>query len=273
MTVSNLAGGKIYRIPAGDIEYVGYFYGANAGREDLKDARVRIGSLRGRVPDFLINCELFDFNTRRPASDVVASGKIHRLTESFGLAFPGNRYAVFSYKNNVSAPDYIGFYPHLIRGGKVDFASSPAGLSGSRGRTAVGVDPSGNLYLALVPDKSGGATLPEVAKGLLAAGATDGGNLDGGGSSQWYSPGGCTYTGRSLRGFVAVWLKPEPPVGQKRVQVRTALNIRKSAPNALGINLSPVVGTYRNGETVPVYEAKAGWWRTGRGWCYGFYLK
>lgn len=445
MTTTALRNGKIYKVPAAEIEYIGYFYGANSGREDLKAAYTRIGKMRGRQPDFLLNCELFDFSSRKPASDVVDERCIHRLTESFGMAFVDHKRPVFSYKNNVSAPDYIGFYPHLIRGGKVDFARSPAGLSGSRGRTAIATNKDGDLYLALVPDKTGGATLQQVAKGLLAAGATDGGNLDGGGSSQWYSPGGCTYTGRALRGFVAVWCKQqasvppettggvqivrdyipagkinrpgktnpmqyitihetgntskgagakahasylrnlrdkvswhytvdsqviyqhlpdnetayhagdgadgpgnaksigieicvnadgdfdqavrnaaqlcrklmaehgisqanikqhhdwarkdcprnlrrsgwddflvlcgggstsEPkPVGQKRVQVRTALNIRKSAPNALGINLSPVVGTYRNGETVQVYEAKAGWWRTARGWCYGLYLK
>ena len=447
MTYTTLSNGKIYKVLASEIEYIGYYYGANGGNEDLKKAYTRIGNSYGRKPDFLINCELFDFNTRKPASDVVDEGKIHRLTECFGMAFVDHKKPVFSYRNNVNAPDYVGFYPQLIRNGKRDNFRVPAGLGGSRGRTALATDKAGNLYLALVPNNGTGATLQQVADGLIRAGATDGGNLDGGGSSQWYSPGGCTYTGRKLRGFVAVWCKQQAsaptttsgvqiikdyipagrlnrpgksnpmkyitihetgntskgagakahasylrnvgdkvswhytvddsviyqhlpdnetayhagdgangpgnaqsigieicvnvdgnfdkavrnaawlvrklmaehnisaanikqhhdwngkdcphnlrkggwadfmalcksgsnttpsapkPIATKTVQVKSALNIRQGAPTAFGINMSRIVGTYRNGERVNVYEAKAGWWRTDRGWCYGLYLK
>lgn len=274
-TQTQIRNGKVYRIPADDIEYIGYFYGTN-GREDLKSAHTRLSTLRGRRPDFLVNCELFDFNTRAAASDVVAAGKIYRLTEGFGMAFPENKRAMFSYKNSVNAPDYVGFYPTLIRGGVSVLESTPAGLGGSRGRTAMAVNAQGDVFFALVPDNRGGADLYDVAQALLDAGATDGGNFDGGGSSQWYSPGGVTYTGRPVRGFVAVWLKDEQedaPIGEKTVSVRTALNIRRDPPNAAGINVSPVVGTYKNGTRVQVFEASYGWWRTARGWCYGAYLK
>lgn len=431
-------GGAVYEIPAEDIEYIGYFYGKN-GREDLKDAYVRIGTMRGRKPDFLINCELFDFSTRAPASDVVENGKIHRLTESFGMSFVSNEKAAFSYKNLIGAPDYVGFYPVLLRDRKRAFTTTPAGLAGKRGRTAIAVNKKNDVFLALIPDNNGGATLEDVTQAFIKEGATDGGNLDGGGSSQWYSPGGCIYTGRPLRGFIAIWVKSEKntlktskynvsirqnmipikrpnrpgkknsmqyitihetgnytkkadanahanylrttsekvswhytvddkeavqhlpdyetafhagttagntssigieicvnadcdfdkaaknaaalvrklraehdiPIGnvvqhnywsgkncpkslrksgwtdfvnmclaneggeaeQKTVSVRTVLNIRRDPPNAFGVNLSRVVGTYKNGEKVAVYEKKNGWYRTHRGWCHSTYLK
>ena len=113
MTSKTLHGGRIYEIPLSDIEYIGYFY-ADDGNEEIKSAKRRITSSRGREPDFLLNAELFDFITRRAASDVVAGGEIVRLTESYGMAFPENKTAVFSYKNNVNAPDYVGAYTILI---------------------------------------------------------------------------------------------------------------------------------------------------------------
>ena len=97
MTSKVFKGGKIYAVPMNDIEYIGYFYATN-GNEQIKSANTRITKQRGRTPDFLMNAELFEFDTRKPASDVVSGGEIHRLTEGYGLAFPENKKAVFSYK-------------------------------------------------------------------------------------------------------------------------------------------------------------------------------
>lgn len=206
MTRTPLHNGAIYRINANEIDYIGYFYGAHNGCEDLHSAHSRLTSERKAAPAFLTNCELFNIKTRAAASDVVSGGKIHRLTEGFGIAFPENKAALFTYKNGVNAADYAGFYPVLIRNRKKAFTATPNGLRGKRGRTAFATDTDGNIYLALVPD-SGGATLSQVAAALIQAGASDGGNFDGGGSSQWYSPGGCIYTGRPLRGFIGIWIK------------------------------------------------------------------
>jgi len=206
ITHTRLNNGKIYRIPAGDIAHIGYFYGANGGREDIKSAYNRLTSQRGSPPSFLVNCELFNMTTREAASDIVSNGTVHRLTDGFGIAFSQNIRAEFSYNNSASALDYVGFYPTLLRNGKRAFTRVPQGLSGRRGRTALAVNRAGDLFLALVPN-SGGATLSQITTGLISAGATDGGNLDGGASSQWYSPGGVTYTGRALRGFIGIWLK------------------------------------------------------------------
>ena len=121
-----LRGGKLFAIPLEDVEYIGYFYATNA-REEIKSAHVRLKKLRGRAPDFLMNAELFDFDTRAAASDVVNDGNVHRLTESYGIAFPDNKTAVFSYKNNVNAKDYIGAYPVLLRNGQLT-GGEPSGV-------------------------------------------------------------------------------------------------------------------------------------------------
>ncbi|MBR2181263.1 MAG: phosphodiester glycosidase family protein, partial [Oscillospiraceae bacterium] len=198
---------RIYKINASDIEYIGYFYGKN-GNESIKAAYTRIAGERGRVPDYFFNAELFDFSTRKAASDVVCGGNVHRLTESIGIAFPDNKKAVFAYKNNVGAKDYVGAYPVLIRNGKAE-TTVPAGLEGSRGRTAIGVDSAGNVYVALIPDGDNDMTLSSLRSAFIAAGATDAINLDGGGSTQYYAPGASHYTGRNVRGFIGIWLKKD----------------------------------------------------------------
>lgn len=260
MTSKVFKGGRMYSVPLRDIEYIGYFYGKD-GNEEIKNAGARIGKLRSRAPDFLMNAELFDFNTRAAASDVVSDGKVHRLTEGYGIAFPNNTTAVFSYKNNVNAGDYIGAYPTLVRNGKEE-SVNPAGISGRRGRTALGLS-GDTLYIALLPD-SGGATLPELRRAFVSFGADNAINLDGGGSTQFYAPLGNHFSGRRVRGFIGVWIRG----GDVRyVKVRTSLNVRSGA----GI-FSKRVGRLYNGDAVTVLEEKNGWARIASGWVSAKYL-
>lgn len=261
MKAINYKGGKLYTVPQSDIEHIGYFYGKN-GNETVQSARSRIAKLRGRAPDFLMNAELFDFKTRKAASDVVSDGVIHRLTEGYGIAFPDNKSAVFSYKNNVGAPDYIGAYPVLVRNGKEE-GSVPSGVGGRRGRTALGVG-NGNLLVAILPD-NGGATLPELRRAFITAGAENAINLDGGGSTQFYAPLGNHFSGRRVRGFIGIWIRGGDI---RKVKVRTSLNVRSGA----GI-LNKRVGKLYNGDVVTVLEEKNGWCRISTGWVSSFYLK
>ncbi len=260
MKVNKCGSGNIYSFPMSDIEYIGYFPGKE-NQETVKVALPRITKIRGREPDFLFNAELFDSKTRKPASDVVSNGVVHRLTENFGMAFPGNQSVVFCYKNNVGATDYLGAYPVLIRKGEND-GSIPAGLGGNRGRTAIGVG-NNNFYIALVPDSSG-ISLQKLRTALKSAGATDAINLDGGGSTQYFVVGASYLSGRAVRGFVGVWLKQD----LRRVNVRTSLNIR-SGPSLL----HKKIGKLYNGDVVRVLETKLGFCRTSVGWVSSLYLK
>ncbi len=261
MTSKSFKGGRIYEIPLSDIEYIGYFY-ANDGNEEIKSAKKRITSARGREPDFLMNAELFDFITRRAASDVVAGGEAHRLTESYGIAFPENKTAVFSYKNNVNAPDYIGAYPVLVRNGKEE-KQNPAGITGRRGRTALGLSGK-SLFAVLIPDK-GGVTLSELRKRLVSSGVENAINLDGGGSTQFYAPGGNYFSGRRVRGFIGIWVRGGE---RRRVRVRTSLNVR-SGPGVFHKR----IGSLYNGDIVSVLEVQGAWSRIVNGWVHSSYLE
>lgn len=263
MKTKKLRGGYMYTIPQSSIEYIGYFYGVN-GNENIKNAYSRIAKLKGSTPDFFMNAELFDFKTRKPASDVVSCGSIHRLTEGFGIAFPDNKKSVFSYKNAVKAGDYIGAYPVLVRNSKVENLI-PSGIGGSRGRTALGIDNKNNIYVALVPDGSNDVTLETLRKEFINAGSTDAINLDGGGSTQFYAPLSNHFTGRNVRGFIGIWLKHEKDL--RKVNVKSSLNVRKGAGILFGI-----AGKLYNGDIVNVIETKGKWCRIPQGWVSSDYL-
>jgi len=260
MNAKTYKGGKIYSFPISDIEYIGYFYGSG-GNEDVKSAKKRITKERGRAPDFLFNAELFDFKTRAAASDVVSGGKIHHLSEGFGFAFKDNKTPVFSYKNNVGALDYVGAYPVLVKDGK-SFSSAPAGISGRRGRSAIGVSDK-EVFVTLIPD-NGGATLTELRNTLIKQGVKSAINLDGGGSTQYFAPLGNYFSGRRVRGFIGIWIKGGDI---RRVKVKTSLNIR-SGPGIL----YKKTGRLYNGDTVTVLEEKGGWVKFNLGWVSSRYL-
>ncbi len=260
MTSKVFKGGRIYTVPLCDIEYIGYFYGER-GNEEIKNAKTRITALRGRSPDFLMNAELFDFTTRRAASDVVAAGEVVRLTEGYGIAFPENKTAVFSYKNNVNAPDYVGAYPLLVRNGEEE-VQNPAGITGRRGRTSLGLSET-ELYVALIPDKTG-TTLSELRKRFVALGVKNAINLDGGGSTQFYAPDGNYFSGRRVRGFIGIWVRGGD---RRRVSVRTSLNVR-SGPGIFHKR----IGRMYNGDIVRVEEEQGAWCRVANGWVHSNYL-
>lgn len=205
MKTAAFKNGRIYKLTEAEIKSIHYVHAKN-GNEIISRAYSRLRKEWGSTPGFLFNCELFNFGNRKPQSSVVEKGKVHLMTEGHGIAFVDNIKPVWSYKNNVKAPDYVGVYPTLIRDGINTVKSAPSGLGGSRGRTAVAVDNDGCFYIALVRDGYNDATLFELAEGLLKAGALNGGNLDGGGSSQWYSPKDKHITNRAVRGFIGVWL-------------------------------------------------------------------
>ena len=271
--VTRFKNGYIHKIAKDEISSIHYV--STRPGETIRDVYIRISKEWDKgPPDYLFNAELYNTISKKPASSVVEQGRVHAMFDGFGIAFVDNKKPVWSYKNNVNAPDYLGVYPTLVRNGKNELQSDPAGLGGNRGRTAMATDSKGNFYICLVADGTNDATLKEVAEGFLKAGATDGGNLDGGGSSQWYSPYGSFYTGRQVRGYVGVWLnKPntrvvKPTLDIRTVSVRTSLNIRTAPSTA-----SKVVGSLRNGAKVTVLETKGHWCRIQKGWVSSTYLR
>lgn len=205
VVTTELKDGNLYEIPLDDIAYIGYFPSANLNKgkgELVTNAYNRI--LYGKKKaDFIFNCELFD-SKMEPVSAITDDGKIHLEREYFGYGFVNNQKPVFSYKNNVNAPDYVGAYPLLVKDGKKFFTSDPAGLGGSRARTTMALKDD-KLAVAFV--SGSGCTLTSLAETFIGMGYDSACNFDGGGSTQAIAPKKNVISTRAVRGFVAIWLK------------------------------------------------------------------
>ena len=220
--------------------------------------------------DYLINAGFFDMKRFTPINMLVANGEtLARSPGKFGMSF-FDEHIKLSYENQAKYPDHVSGYPCLLRGGKKDYTVVPAGVEGCRGRSAIGYGTHA-IVLLCCSDGADALTVDGLRTEMRRLGCVDAINLDGGGSAQCDFAGKQIKPQRTVHNYIAIWLKRDSKT--KTVSVRTALNIRQGAPNALGINTSKVVGTYGNGERVTVYENRAGWYRTDRGWVSGLYLR
>jgi len=118
---------------------------------------------------------------RRAQTGAVSSRALLRLDTQAGVA------------------ESLGGSPILIRNGARWFADAANDFTrGRQPRTLVGWNPAGEKLLVTVdgrqPDTSVGMTLAEAADLLLALGATDGINLDGGGSTTFVAGGAVVNT-------------------------------------------------------------------------------
>lgn len=202
LTEKTWKSGIIAEIPLKQIEHIECAPMSGSKGESLTSAAKRI-QWNGRYPDVICNAELFNMTTYQPASAVVHNGVAALLTETYGFAFKNSRTPVFSYKNNVNAPEYIGASPVLVRDGKKAFTTTPAGLTGKRARTALALN-SEKLAVIGVPATTG-CTLDELAEECISLGYTHAINLDGGGSTAYATKNIKYDQGRAIRGFIAIW--------------------------------------------------------------------
>ncbi|MDQ3943798.1 MAG: phosphodiester glycosidase family protein [Actinomycetota bacterium] len=103
-------------------------------------------------------------------------------------------WALLRLKATTGVVESLGGSPILLRDGRRWFADVDDNFTrGRHPRTLVGWNPSGETLLVTVdgrqPDVSVGMTLAEAADLLLALGATEGINLDGGGSTTFVANG------------------------------------------------------------------------------------
>ncbi len=163
----------------------------------------------------------------------------------------------------------IGGYPVLLDGGvhmgDLGVAGNPSFAAARHPRTAVGFDGGGKLFWLVVvdgrqPPRSAGMSLPELADLLIALGAEDALNLDGGGSSAMSLRGrivnrpsdargertvanslwlvrdrrGCGGLLRGARERTAALVSPVPP--QRQPDVATAARPRLEIPPTEGVH-------------------------------------
>ena len=125
---------------------------------------------------------------RGPAAD-----RLRALWGRIGTGEVSSR-ALLRLDTSTGVAESLGGSPLLLRSGARWFADSADDFTrGRQPRTLVGWNPAGERLLVTVdgrqPETSVGMTLAEAADLLLALGATDGLNLDGGGSTTFVAAG------------------------------------------------------------------------------------
>lgn len=205
VTYTSYKNGYLYELPINLIDHIEYCPMSGTKGETVTAAAKRI-KWNNRAPDIITNCELFNMQTYAPATSVIDEGKVYKLTEGYGFAFKNHKVPVFSYKNNINAPDYVGVYPPLILNGKKGWTSDPAGLGGYVARTAAAIK-DGVFAIACVPDQTGSsdASLTDVYNLFNSRGYAYAGGLDGGGSTAFQTNEFGYEQGRPVRGFLCVW--------------------------------------------------------------------
>ncbi len=137
-----------------------------------------------------INGSFFSPRSRAPAGMLIVEGKL--------LAGPVSRPVLVVHGNGTASilPDRsamrkdpfqaVGGGPTLLRNGRVVLWGRPPDIGGRQPRTAVGLCPDRKVLLVTIDGRSrasAGATLAEEARYMLALGARNAINLDGGGST------------------------------------------------------------------------------------------
>ena len=192
-----------YSVPLKNIDHIGYI--PMSGKGETVTAAAQRKTWNGRTPDAICNAELFNMRTFSPASGVVHNGEAQYVPQTLGVAFKMGTAPVLSYMNNVGAADWLGAYPILVRDGKKAFDISPAGLTGSRARTAFAWNDK-RCAIVWATSKSG-VTLEQLASGIIALGYKTAVNFDGGGSTAVVTPTKLYEQGRKVRGKLGIWVK------------------------------------------------------------------
>lgn len=164
--------------------------------------------------DVLINGGLFDMSRFTPNCWLKANNKLlHSESWSdYGFGWyevDPIRIAVDTSANISKYQDFISCVM-LVKDGKMLNLSYPQELGGRRGRTAIGIMPSGKVLAFCTKDGSAYALSPEELQlELKQLGVLHGLMLDGGGSSQCIMPDGIVPSSRIVHNYIAIWIKKE----------------------------------------------------------------
>lgn len=255
-----------YSVPLKNIDHIGYI--PMVGKGEAVTAAAKRKTWNGRAPDAICNAELFNMKTFSPASGVVHNGKAQYVPQTLGVALRMGKDPVLSYMNNVGAADWLGTYPMLVRDGKKAFETVPAGLTGSRARTAFAWNDK-RCAIVWATSKSG-VTLDQLASGIIALGYKTAVNFDGGGSTAVVTPTKLYEQGRKVRGKLGIWVKGgtgnylTKKAAKSRVEPMqresgcgTGVKLTVTAKTGLNVRRLPVDGavqeTVAKGQTVTWY--------------------
>ena len=171
----------------------------NTNRKTAKQIMAETGC------DAIINGGLYGMSNFKPVCHLKVDGKV--------LAKDQYKYWGFGWNENelTLTQDYSQYDNYIccvcmVRNGKAETMIVGDGVGGSRPRTAIGVFPDGRVWLYAESSKKTPDQLQQIA---LEAGVEHAIMLDGGGSTQGYSPNGKVTSTRKVHNYICVWAEKE----------------------------------------------------------------
>lgn len=162
--------------------------------------------------DLIINGGLYDMKTGKPSCHLRIDGRT-LATEPWsrwGFGWNTNAATLKMCQANDMA-QYSNFIDcvELVHDGETIHPSYPSAMGGTRGRTAWGCLPNGNLVAYVVPDNDSKnkLTVEKLQAQLMDMGAYHAMMNDCGGSSQWAAAGAgeASPVGRRVRNYICFW--------------------------------------------------------------------
>lgn len=161
--------------------------------------------------DIAINGGLYTMATSEPVCHLKADGVVYAADEWQYFGYGWNDTDIRLTLDYSNLKNYICCVC-LVRNGKAEQLLYPAAMGGARPRTAIGLYPNGQVFVYASTEPK---TPEQMRTFCVNLGLDSALMLDGGASTQGYSPSGSVYSSRNVHNYILFWLKqpcpfPEP---------------------------------------------------------------
>lgn len=159
--------------------------------------------------DIVINCTLYNMSTYKPVCDVKKDGVV--LADDINYKYLGYGWnkddSILTMTTDMdSYENYISCVA-LLKDGKKETMTYSSQLGGSAKRTAIGFNKDNELIVFCTQNSSNYMTMNQIQDKMYTAGCINALNLDGGGSTQFYSNlYGEIYSSRVVHNFLCIWV-------------------------------------------------------------------
>jgi len=158
--------------------------------------------------DVVINCTLYDMSTYLPVCDVKKESIIIANDKYTYLGYGWNKNdSILTMTTNINTYENYISCVAMIKDGEKEEMKYSSQLGGSAKRTAIGFNKNKELIIFCTQNSSNKMTMGQIQDKMYSVGCLDSLNLDGGGSTQFYSNiYGEIYSSRIVQNFLCIWV-------------------------------------------------------------------
>lgn len=217
-----------------DISKIKLVRALNGKSEKCESVKARTGA------DIVFNGSAYNMTTYAIDGALTVDGVVYGTGRvGLGFSFNGNKYA-WSYLNNAKYPDFVGGFGLLVHNGAKKIVNPK---NDRDARTALGITADNRLIIMVIGENSPDmCSTDTLADKMLAVGAVNAINLDGGGSSQVIAPDCTIDSARNVNNYICIWLNKPIVPAQPSTDTLTAKATAKV--QTLGSDGKPEYGRY-----------------------------